>query len=748
MSSDASKFLAQSQSRLSFAGGERNNDRGRRPTQSGWRSSAASRPYLHRVGNPYQTSESQASHFPFASRLRQQQQAPLFYSATDEFREENDEEEHEREVADMYALQRSRRQIGGGLDESSELEDDGSKSLEAPEVGGRRIGRGIRSSWRGDPAERNTKGKGVDKMGPQKEDGSEGSSDTSSKSKGKLVDVGLEDTLRSEMDSPQDDFLDNPPSIQQLRRSGHNPDSRFSMDTPFLPEETDEQALLDKPSPPSSSGSEVPALLNAPSEPPRHDAFWGHIFLLCQAALFASWFLIYLHTTAPDKKPLGDTVYTTLHGSFSLLATYTVVAIFVSLFWLAALRAYVRPLVYAILIAVPIILYSFSLYPFIVSFKGSWNGSSIQDRLMRWSSLAPAIVATLWIVAVIKGRHSLHKAISIQEFAIRVLGSNPGLIMVGFVHLGAFVAWTWIWISMFTRIFLGGHRSSSLPTRFIIDISTWWMAIFFVVVYLWTLSVFAGLQRSITAATVSQWYFHRLAVPTPSSHAIVQAAASHAISTLFGTVVLSGALRLLVQLPFLILPRRFTSLISLAMFQFIPTPIAALINPLSLTYASIHSQPLAASAKGLSNLHFLAPNNASTSLNPNTFSRDNAGDGWKSDVAPLRPYRLSKLLLHATRLIVSLAMGYGGWAQTARGLKLAGAGFRGSLYAYIVGLVAGAIGWGILGAMEGVLSNVVDGLVVCWGSEIGSSGRGEARYCREAGWLFGDDREGPITAEV
>jgi len=76
---------------------------------------------------------------------------------------------------------------------------------------------------------------------------------------------------------------------------------------------------------------------------------------------------------------------------------------------------------------------------------------------------------------------------------------------------------------------------------------------------------------------------------------------------------------------------------------------------------------------------------------------------------------------------------------------------RGSLYAYIVGLIAAAIGWGVLGSMEGVLAGVVDAVVVCWGSEVGSQGsrggsargggRGEARYCREAGWLFGEDQD-------
>lgn len=252
-----------------------------------------------------------------------------------------------------------------------------------------------------------------------------------------------------------------------------------------------------------------------------------------------------------------------------------------------------------------------------------------------------------------------------------------------------------------------------------------------------------GMQRTITSATVSQWYFHRLAVPSPSSQAIVKAAITHSATTLFGTVALATFLSLAVRLPLLVLPRRLTMLLGIAMFSLIPTPIVSLINPLSLSYAAIHSQPLAVSARGLTQLHFLAPDDATTSLHPNTFNSSRRGrDGWSRDTSPLLPYRLAKLLLHATRFIMSLALGFGGWVSTARSLKLAGTnGVRGSLYAYVVGLVAGAIGWGILGAMEGVLACIVDAVVVCWASEVGSSGKGEVRYCREAGYLFGTDED-------
>jgi hypothetical protein len=85
---------------------------------------------------------------------------------------------------------------------------------------------------------------------------------------------------------------------------------------------------------------------------------------------------------------------------------------------------------------------------------------------------------------------------------------------------------------------------------------------------------------------------------------------------------------------------------------------------------------------------------------------------------------------------MTLALGLGAWLSTARLLE-AGTGYRGSLYAYIVGLGAAAMGWAILGAVEGIIGGVVDAVVVCWGSEV-AAGRTQGRtFCREARELFG-----------
>lgn len=594
-------------------------------------------------------------------------------------------------------------------------------------------GGGIRSSWRGGKA-------GERSRGPQMDDLAESIElNQSSSTNARLSEIKLEDTIRTDADDePPEDLMEDPPSIQQLRQVYAESD---------ISDEDHRRRLMDARSDVISRDSGV-AVRRPSTEPTKHDVFFGHVYLLALASMFTTWFVIFLHTDAPStNRPLGDTIYTTLHGSFHLLGIYTLVSIFVGLFWLAALRAYVRQLVFGTLIVVPVILYTFSLYPFISSFKGRWHGGSAQDNAMRWSSLLPFIMASLWVVAVIRGRLAMQRAVSIVEFATKILAANPALLIVGFATLGSIIIFTWLWLSMFTRVFLGGHRVSSAILRFAIDASTWWIGVYFILVYLWTISMIFALQRTITSATVSQWYFHRLAVPAPTSQTIVKAAVTHSLTILFGTSALFTALSLLVRVPLLVFPRRLTMLLGVAMYSFIPSPIAVLINPLSLTYAAIHSQPLAVSSRGLSQLHFLTPGDATTSLHPNTFNRRSNRDGWSADTSPLLPYRLAKLLLHATRFIMSLALGFGGWVSTARSLKLAGTdGMKGSLYAYVVGLIAGAIGWGILGAMEGVLACIVDAVVVCWSSEVGSSGRGEVRYCREAGDLFGrGEDERPVN---
>jgi hypothetical protein len=741
---DASRFLAQSQSRLGPSPDDsRRNGSDRLNVRHGVSRLSSSRPFLRMTLDPYQQATSQVSNFPFGPR-NPAQPAPLFFSATDDFRDEDDEAEREREIADFYALQRSRRHFGSSqLKDSSETGGDGDSltSLDQQALQDHKyVKRGkIRSSWRANSKSMNGESDRAFESIAMTADNRGGPDEVlqSRSLRGNLVDIRLEDTLRSDENLDKAGSLegldDSPPSVQLFRDQTSSEPRILGIETFLGPSEIDKQQLLDDREPSSIADSGLEPF--SPGEPQSgaHDTFWGKLFLISLGCLLATSFLVYLHTSAPsgDRSRWGDTIYLTVHGSFYLLGIYTVVSVFISLLWLALLRYYVRSLVYAMIFAVPVILYSFSLYPFISSFKGIWHGASIQDKAMRIVSLVPFIISSFWIYNIVRSRHAIGKAIDILDFACRILAANLELLLLGLGVLTCIVSWTWLWMLMFARVFLGGHMSES--HAFAANVSSWWLGTYFVFVYIWSLGVIAGIQRSVTAATVSQWYFHRLATPKPTSRQIVQAAFVHSVTTLFGTICFSKLIALSTRLPLLFLPTRLSRLLNLFVYSLVPSPLTALTDPLALTYAAIHSQPLVLSARGLLEMPYVSLATAMSSLHPRSSSRFHAGS------APFLSYRLSKLFLHAARFMMSLALGFGGWVSAARNLEVPGLGMgvHGSMYAYVVGLIAGTIGWSILGAAEGVIADIVDASFICWSSEVGTRG-GEARYCREAGWLFGE----------
>jgi hypothetical protein len=557
------------------------------------------------------------------------------------------------------------------------------------------------------------------------------SSRPSSKGKGRLVDINLNSTIDEEPPeslanlSPELDADDPPVPFQPFRSA-----SKSYRHSAFLPMETDEATQMLHPRPSSMAESVPPTVILPTEEPPKHDAFWASLFIISHAAMIAAFVLVWFQTSTP-RTPIGDTVYSAIRASTGMLLWDTLFAIVIALVLFALLRNYVRQLIFAMLVIVPVLLATFSLYPFISSFQGASNGTALQDKVMRWFSLLPANLAVFWTYSIIRNRRSLDQAIQILEFSVKILTATPFLIVLGFTTLAAVVLTSWTWLLMFERVFLSGHLSSSGTKTFILSANSWWLGAYFVLQLLWALSVIAGIQRTTTAAVVSQWYFHRLAVPQPSSAEVVKASFLHATGALFGTVCLSTFLSLLIRLPLIILPGRLSGVLGMCAYWVIPSGLATLTNPLTLTYSAIHSQPLGIGARGLASLNLTSKTNPSNTLGRNNFNTE-AGTNT------LLPYRLAKLLLQATRWIASIALGFGGWVRVAHSMKIDG--IRGSMYAYVVALMAGTLGFAVLGAIENVLGAVLDASVVCWASE-SAGGRGEARFCREAGELFGDGDE-------
>jgi len=741
----ASRFLAQSQSRFSNFGGQQPDgpdEISQRPSNHqanrDRRSQAPHRSFLAR-GNPYRQdgSGSRFGNLAFASRISAAQDAPLFHSTLDEFREEDDEQERDREQADLFALQRSRRVAAASkLAESTDSGGDSRASLEEStnqEPYANR-GRGIKSSWTGTRSTHQPRPGKKDVLEEEAEDEArDRSSGESQDGKRKMVDVALESQADEDEDPPESLFEaprdSSPPAFQHFK----------SERQPFLQQtETNEtQSSIPRTSVDEEPEPMQPALAAPEGEIFHHDPFFAWIFLITFAGMLSTFVLVWLNTS-PKKSPVGDTIYTTLQRSFNMLAVDTVVAIFVSFIWLAALRSFVRPLVNVILIAVPVIMMSFSIYAFASSFKGRTHGHSFQDTVMRWLSVVPAFCCVFWLWMVVKGRQAIQQAVEILNFSSKILAQNSGLFIIGFGCLALIVLWTWAWMAMFTRVFMGGYFSKSL-VRFVIRFSSWWLGAAFIFMYMWTIAVVNAVHRATTAATVSQWYFHRNAGPATPSREIVAAALNHAVTTIFGSICESTLLSLLIRAPLIFLPRRFGAMVTNLASFWIPTPIIGLTNPLTVTYAAIHSHNLSKSARGLEQMEVISPAIPTTTLTPRTLHVRGQANG-------LLPYRLAKLLLVATRLIMATALGFAGWVITAKQLRIQlpeGMGMRGSAYAYVVGLMASFIGYSVMGAMEGVLSGIVDAVLVCYGSERRMD-RGHGRFCLEAAYLFGERRGGQV----
>ncbi|THC92624.1 hypothetical protein EYZ11_007906 [Aspergillus tanneri] len=172
--------------------------------------------------------------------------APLFYSAADEFRED-DENECEREIADFYALQKSRRHFGSiHLRDSSEMDEDDISTFhehKLPNSNASRKSKGIRSSWRDSESNRGRHNATADTARKSTQNGG-----SSCRARENLFNVRLDDTIGFDyyMDKASSETGDDdPPSIQRFREQPGYRKGSLGIDSSFIPTETDKRTRLE-----------------------------------------------------------------------------------------------------------------------------------------------------------------------------------------------------------------------------------------------------------------------------------------------------------------------------------------------------------------------------------------------------------------------------------------------------------------------------------------------------------------------
>jgi len=397
-------------------------------------------------------------------------EAPLFYSATDKF---IDEDDHNRE---RDTLKASRRNFGaifglGVHEEQEEGQESGDSFLnegESQEEEREDI-TGLAASWK--PSASMFRGMGFQQSRRMQESMDESETSESGQSDSTTRPIRSELLGQQSMADGDGEYFYNPGDMEM---STDQPPDDLHIETPFIPPQPSTGLRETPPAPILQGGARQPndSLPRPVTAPPvtmfSHDSTWAAFYALSMAGMFASALVIWLGTEAPiNTLPLRDTIYSALRSAFPLLISDTILAVGISILWLILMKHALQPFIYLLLFTVPIAMFTLFLVPLIQSYRGQWDGNTLQDKAMRWGSIGPALIGVWWTYKMWKERQSLHRAVSIIALSGKIVRENPGIVAFSFWVLAGFIAFTFVWVLMFTRVFLRGNTEGSIvPLEF------------------------------------------------------------------------------------------------------------------------------------------------------------------------------------------------------------------------------------------------------------------------------------------
>ena len=459
-------------------------------------------------------------------------EAPLFYSAADNFAQDDDDDNHHRE---RDALKASRRNFGAffglGVHEEGDGEEDPDSFISDDEQQRRDI-TGLAASWKQTAPFRLRTGLGRDPIPEVMEESdlteSVGSDQTTRPIRTDAISqqsvtegdghyfYNPEESQMSTDQPPDDLHIEIPLDDDEEDLESENLDDsqlplRQELPAPIYQSQAPDQSFRSYPPRQPLPDDSLPRPVSAtPLATISHDSTWAAFYGLSMAGMFATSIMVWLGTETPSSGiPLGDTIYSALRSAFPLLISDASLAIGIALLWLILMRHALQPFVYLLLFTIPISMFALFLVPLIQSFRGQWDGNTLQDKAMRWGSIGPALIGVWWTYKMWTQRQSLSRAVSIIALSGKIVKENQALVGFSFSVLGGFIAFTFIWVLMFTRVFLRDYtvvEGSTSPTTTIrtdsgissvIPTSSWWLGAYYIFMFLWTWGVFSGVQRSV-----------------------------------------------------------------------------------------------------------------------------------------------------------------------------------------------------------------------------------------------------------
>ncbi|VDB82634.1 unnamed protein product [Peniophora sp. CBMAI 1063] len=281
-----------------------------------------------------------------------------------------------------------------------------------------------------------------------------------------------------------------------------------------------------------------------------HDATFTTAFLAAVSAIYI-FCIVLLFVTASNPR---RRVYTTLLHTIPLLAIVTFLSALVSYAHILLLRLFVKPVVLATSVFVPLALLLSALWAFVGSFI--WDPSVQPTWGETWGLRIFSLVPL--VLAIITGRRLVHLPTHINStsglltLTTRVLSIQPVLLLLSPSVLLAFLLGSIPFLTLAFRLLLIGYTTSKPAGRVEYHVAAWadWAIVATAGVWVWAWGVARGLCRVTTAGVVAAWYFADPEAPPPppqSTHTL-HAALHRAIHPSLGTICLSALLLALVRM--------------------------------------------------------------------------------------------------------------------------------------------------------------------------------------------------------
>ncbi|KAF6763525.1 plasma-membrane choline transporter-domain-containing protein [Ephemerocybe angulata] len=260
------------------------------------------------------------------------------------------------------------------------------------------------------------------------------------------------------------------------------------------------------------------------------DSVWTSIWLFGVSVCVVFSIVMLFAAPQPDKKvPRTVLPYVTLLHTVPLLTILTFVSAAVAYAHIFLLQIFVRPVMIATSVFIPVTLLISSIWAFIGSFMYDGNEPTWGETVgLRLFSIIPLILAIITGRRLLHLPQQIHTTSSTLTLTTHLLMANPFLLALSPVVLLATLIASLPFLTLIFRLLLIGT----------------------VLVWLWSWGVSRGVMRMTTASVIAAWYFAdpSLPPPPPSSTHTIHSALFRATGPSLGSTVLAALILTVIRM--------------------------------------------------------------------------------------------------------------------------------------------------------------------------------------------------------